>query len=60
VKKVTAEMVEENYKRIKREIFELLKNECAKQEVKAEVEGAKKRVKSRPNKGKGEERSVSY
>jgi hypothetical protein len=62
VKKVTAEMVEENYKQIKREIFDLLKTECAKQEVKTEVKETKKRAKSRPSKGKGEEQaqSVSY
>jgi len=60
VKKVTAEMVEENYKQIKREIFELLKTECAKQEVKAEVKEFKKRAKSRPKKGEGQEQSVSY
>lgn len=60
VKKVTAEMVEENYKQIKSEIFELLKNECAKQEVKAEVKETKKRAKSRPSKGKGEEQAQSF
>jgi hypothetical protein len=60
VKKVTAEMVEENYKQIKREIFDLLKTECAKQEVKAEVKETKKRAKSRPSKGKGEEQAISH
>jgi len=60
VKKVTAEMVEENYKQIKREIFYLLRTECAKQEVKAEVKETKKRANSRPKKGKGVEQSVSY
>lgn len=60
VKKVTAEMVEENYKQIKREIFELLKTECAKQEVNAEVKETKKRASSRPSKGKGQERSQSF
>lgn len=58
VKKVTGEMVEENYKQIKREIFELLKNECAKVEVKAEANETKKRA--RAKKGKEEEQSVSF
>ncbi|TCC88769.1 hypothetical protein EZ428_19255 [Pedobacter frigiditerrae] len=58
VKKVTAEMVEENYKQIKREVFDLLKTECAKQEVKVEVKETRKRVRSRPNKGEGQ--SVSH
>lgn len=60
VKKVTAEMVEENYKQIKREIFELLKTECAKQEVNAEVKETKKRANSRPRKGNAKEQTVSY
>ena len=60
VKKVTGEMVEENYKQIKREIFDLLKTECAKQEVKTEVKETRRRAKFRPSKGKGEEQSVSY
>lgn len=60
VKKVTAEMVEENYKQIKREIFDLLKTECAKQEVKAEVKETKKRARSRPKKGEGEEQAQSF
>ncbi|MGF1923198.1 MAG: hypothetical protein ACQUHE_03390, partial [Bacteroidia bacterium] len=60
VKVVTAEMVEENYKQIKRDIFELLKVECGKLSVKPEVkEGVKKR-RSRPRKVEGEEQSVSY
>lgn len=58
VKKVTAEMVEENYKQIKREIFELLKTECAKQERKAEVKETRTRARSRPS--KGEEHSQSF
>jgi len=60
VKKVTAEMVEENYKQIKREIFDLLRTECAKQEVKTEVKETKKRTNSRPSKGKGEEKTKSF
>lgn len=60
VKKVTEEMVQENYKQIKREIFELLKNECAKQQVNAEVKETKKRARSRPSKGEVQEQSVSY
>ena len=59
VKKVTAEMVEENYKQIKREIFELLKTECAKQQVKAEVNEPKKKSRSRPDKSVDEGQSVS-
>ncbi|MDN3588045.1 conjugal transfer protein MobC [Pedobacter aquatilis] len=58
VKRVSAEMVEENYKQIKREIFELLKTECAKQEVRAEVKESKKRGKS--GTGKGEEKAQSF
>jgi hypothetical protein len=50
-------MVEENYKQIKREIFELLKTECAKQEVKVEVKETKKRARSRPSKGKEQAQS---
>lgn len=60
VKKVTEEMVQENYKQIKREIFDLLKNECAKQQVSAEVKETKKRARSRPSKGQGQQQSVSY
>jgi len=60
VKKVTAEMVEENYNQIKREIFELLRDECAKMKVKSDVVEPKKRKRSRPRKGKGEGHSVSY
>ena len=37
VRKVCEEMVEENYKQVKREIFELLKQECGKLEVKQGV-----------------------
>ncbi|RYZ79274.1 MAG: hypothetical protein EOP04_28090 [Proteobacteria bacterium] len=59
VKVVTGEMVEENYKQIKRDIFELLKAECGKLSVKVVKEGVKKR-RSRPRKGEGEEQSVSY
>lgn len=58
VKKVTTEMVEENYKQIKREIFDLLKTERAKQELKTEVKETKKSAKSRPSEGR--EQSVSY
>jgi len=56
VKVVTAEMVEENYKQIKRDIFELLKVECGKLSVKPQVKEGRKR----PRKGEGEEQSVSY
>jgi len=52
VKKVTAEMVEENYRQIKREVFELLRTECAKQGVKDGVGEPKKSGKSRSSKGK--------
>jgi hypothetical protein len=60
VKVVTAEMVEENYKQIKRDVFELLKVECGKLSVKPEVKEGVKRKMSRPRKGQGEEQSVSY
>ncbi len=59
VKVVTGEMVEENYKQIKRDIFELLKEECEKLSVKSVKEEVKKR-RSRRNKGQEEEQSVSY
>ena len=59
VKVVSPEMVEENYKQIKRDIFELLKAECEKQQVKV-VKEEVKRKRSRPSKEKGEEQSVSY
>jgi len=60
VKKVTSKMVEENYKQIKREIFELLRDECAKLSVKTEVVESEKKKKSRPSKGKDEEKAQSY
>ena len=59
IKKVTAEMVEENYRQIKQEIFDLLKTECALQEVRAEVKETGKRANSRSDKGMGEEQGVS-
>lgn len=60
VKKVSAVDVEENYKQIKREVFELLREECAKLQVKNAVAEPDKRRKSRPKKGNSEEQSVSY
>ena len=57
VKVVTAEMVEENYKQIKRDTFELLRQECGKQKVKVMSKEAVKKRRSR--KGQGEEQSVT-
>ncbi len=57
VKVVTGEMVEENYKQIKRDVFELLKVECGKLSVKV----VKEEVKRKRSRGrKGEEQSLSY
>ncbi len=60
VKVVTAEMVEENYKQIKRDIFELLKVECGKLELKPVGKDAEERKKSRTKKGEGKGQSVSF
>ncbi|RZK43402.1 MAG: conjugal transfer protein TraG [Pedobacter sp.] len=61
VRKVTGEMVEENYRQIKLEVEELLKAECGKLRVK---EGKKEPVKRKVSRGRkkndGEEQSVSY
>jgi len=58
VKKVTAEMIEENYRQIKREVFELLRKECAGLEAPAELRDGKKRP--RVQREKEGEQSVSY
>jgi len=59
VKQVTTEIVEENYKQIKREIFELLKSECSKLEVKPEKKEPVKRTRSRPAKTQSENQALS-
>lgn len=59
IKLVTTEMVEENYKQIKREIFELLKSECSKLEVKPEKKEPVKRTKSRPANAQSENQALS-
>ncbi|MDQ7948459.1 MAG: conjugal transfer protein MobC [Pedobacter sp.] len=60
VKKVTAEMVEENYKQVKLEVEHLLRAECAKLRVKDGEKEPEKKTKSRPKKGESEGQSMSY
>lgn len=60
MKKVTQEMVQENYKQIKREIFDLLNTKCGKQTRNSEVKETRKWAGSKPNKGEGQEQRVSY
>lgn len=59
VKLVTDEMVEENYKQIKRDIFDLLKSELEKMQVKPIKKEPVKRKRSRPAKGNSEEQALS-
>jgi hypothetical protein len=60
VKRVSAGDVEEDYKQIKREVFELLRDECAKLSLKEGSVRPEKMKRSSNVEEKGEEQSVSF
>lgn len=60
MKKISAEMVEENYKQVRREIFKLLRDECGKLSIKQMGPGQSKTKGSAKGKMRDDWQSVSY